>query len=85
MDYQLLFNIAFAATGFFGGWVLNNLSKSIERLDSDVRAMPHTYVSKDDWKDAMREMKEEMRVGFGKIESNLNAVFKKLDNKEDKS
>ena len=85
MDYQVLFNIAFAAAGFFGGWVLNNLSKSIERLDNDVRAMPHTYVSKDDWKDAMREMKEEMRVGFGKIESNLNAVFKKLDNKEDKS
>lgn len=85
MDYQVLFNIAFAAAGFFGGWVLNNLSKSIERLDSDVRAMPHTYVSKDDWKDAMREMKEEMRIGFGKIESNLNAVFKKLDNKEDKS
>lgn len=85
MDYQILFNIAFAIAGFFGGWVLNNLSKSIERLDNDVRAMPHTYVSKDDWKDAMREMKEEMRVGFGKIESNLNAVFKKLDNKEDKS
>ena len=85
MDYQILFNIAFAIAGFFGGWVLNNLSKSIERLDNDVRAMPHTYVSKDDWKDAMREMKEEMRIGFSKIESNLNAVFKKLDNKEDKS
>ena len=85
MDYQVLFNIAFGIAGFFGGWVLNNLSKAIERLDTDVRAMPHTYVSKDDWKDAMREMKEEMRSGFDRMETNINNVFKKLDKKEDKT
>lgn len=85
MDYQVLFNIAFGIAGVFGGWVLNNITKSIERLDSDVRAMPHNYVSKDDWKDAMREMKEEMRLGFDKIDTNLSNVFKKLDRKEDKS
>ena len=84
MDYQVLFNIAFGIAGFFGGWVLNNLSKAIEKLDTDVRAMPHTYVSKDDWKDAMREMKDEMRSGFNKIEANLGTIFKKLDHKEDK-
>lgn len=84
MDYQVLFNIAFGIAGVFGGWVLNNITKSIERLDQDVRALPHNYVSKDDWKDAMREMKEEMRLGFDKIDTNLNNVFKKLDRKEDK-
>lgn len=84
MDYQVLFNIAVAMAGFFGGWVLNNLTKSIERLDADVRAMPHTYVSKEDWKDAMKEMKEEMRSGFDKIEASLGTIFKRLDNKEDK-
>lgn len=85
MDYQVLFNIAFGVAGFFGGWVLNNLSKAIEKLDTDVRAMPHTYVSKDDWKDAMKEMKDEMRSGFNKIEANLGTIFKKLDHKEDKA
>lgn len=85
MDYQVLFNIAFGIAGVFGGWVLNNITKSIERLDTDVRAMPHTYVSRDDWKDAMREMKDEMRSGFDKIDANLNNVFKKLDRKEDKA
>ena len=84
MDYQVLFNIAFGIAGVFGGWVLNNITKSIERLDSDVRAMPHTYVTKDDWKDAMKEMKEEMRSGFDKIDANFGTVFKKLDRKEDK-
>lgn len=84
MDYQVLFNIAFGIAGVFGGWVLNNITKSIERLDTDVRALPHTYVSKDDWKEAMKGMKEEMRAGFDRIESNMNNVFKKLDRKEDK-
>ena len=84
MDYQVFFNIAFGIAGFLGGWVLNNLSKAIEKLDTDVRAMPHNYVSKDDWKDAMKEMKEEMRSGFNKIEANLATIFKKLDHKEDK-
>lgn len=84
MDYQVLFNIAFGIAGVFGGWVLNNITKSVERLDTDVRAMPHTYVTKDDWKDAMREMKDEMRSGFDRIDANFNNVFKKLDRKEDK-
>ena len=84
VDYQFLFNIVFGVAGFLGGWVLNNLSKSIERLDSDVRALPHTYVSKDDWKDAMKDMKDTMNSGFHKIDSNLNILFAKLDRKEDK-
>lgn len=85
MDYQVLFNIAFSIAGFFGGWVLNNISKALDRLDNDVRSLPHTYVSRADWKDAMREMKDEMRLGFDRIEVNINSVFKKLDHKEDKS
>jgi hypothetical protein len=84
MDYQVLFNIAIGLIGLFGGWVLNNITKSIERLDTDVRAMPHTYVSKADWKDAMKEIKDEMRSGFDKIDANFGTVFKKLDRKEDK-
>lgn len=84
MDYQMLFNIAFAIAGFLGGWVLNNLSKTIERLDDDVRAMPHTYVSKDDWREAMKEIREEVRDGFTKIDNTLGTIFKKLDHKEDK-
>jgi len=84
VDYQMLFNIAFAIAGFLGGWVLNNLSKTIERLDDDVRAMPHTYVSKDDWREAMKEIREEVRDGFTKIDNTLGTIFKKLDHKEDK-
>jgi hypothetical protein len=73
MDTQILFNIAIALAGFFGGWVLNNISKSIDKLDVDVRAMPHVYVTREDYKDDMREIKEM-----------LGKIFDKLDGKQDK-
>jgi hypothetical protein len=77
----MLFNIALAAAGFLGGWVLNNMTKSIERLDHDVREMPHNYVSREDFKD----MREDMRIGFDKIDATLGTIFKRLERKEDKS
>lgn len=85
MDFQVLFNVAICVAGFFGGWTLNRIYSAIDRLDSDVRNMPLTYVSKDDFKDAIRELKDDMHAGFNKIDINLNNVFKKLDRKEDKA
>lgn len=85
VDYQVLFNIAFSAAGFMGGWVLNNMTKAIDRLDKDVRDMPHTYVSKEDFKDATREIREEMRNGLDKIDHTLGTIFKRLERKEDKN
>jgi hypothetical protein len=85
MDYQVLFNIAFTATGFLGGWVINNMTKAIERLDRDVRNMPKTYVTKDDWREDMKTLKADMDKGFDKLDKTLGTIFKKLDSKEDKS
>lgn len=84
MDYQLLFNIVLGAAGFLGGWVLNNMTKAIERLDRDVRDMPKTYVAKEDWRADMQALKADMDKGFEKLDKQLGTIFKKLDNKEDK-
>ena len=73
MDYQVLFNIAVAIAGFFGGWTLNRIYIAIDRLDSDVRSMPHNYISKDDYKADIRDIREM-----------LGKIFDKLDNKADK-
>jgi hypothetical protein len=73
MDYQVLFNLAVAAAGFFGGWVLNNIYRSIERLDTDVRALPLNYVTREDYRADMREIKDM-----------LGKIFDRLDNKVDK-
>jgi hypothetical protein len=73
MDYQVLFNIAVAIAGFFGGWTLNRVYIAIDRLDGDVRNMPHNYISKDDYKADIRDIREM-----------LGKIFDKLDNKADK-
>jgi hypothetical protein len=73
MDYQVLFNGAVVLASFFGGWTLNTITKSIERLDQDVRSMPMNYVGRVDYREDIRELKDIM-----------NKVFDRLENKVDK-
>lgn len=73
MDTQVLFNIAVSLAGALGGWILNNIYRSIERLDTDVRAMPHMYVGREDYRNDMRDIKDM-----------LGKIFDKLDSKVDK-
>lgn len=72
-DGQILFNIIIGLAGVFGGWILNNISRSIERLDKDVRAMPLTYVTRADY-----------RADIEEIKTMLNRISDKLDGKADK-
>ena len=69
----MLFNAALAVAAFLGGWVLNNISKAIWRLDKDVRDMPLTYVTKVEYHRDIDELKNICRQ-----------IFDKLDNKADK-
>ena len=73
MDYQVLFNIAVAVAGFFGGWTLNRIYQAIDRLDQDVRHMPSNYVGRDDY-----------RADMADIKAMLGRIFDRLDNKADK-
>ena len=73
MDGQMLFNSLVALAGFLGGWVLNNISRSISVLDRDVRNMPLTYVTRADY-----------RADIGEIKSVLNRIYDRLDHKADK-
>ena len=84
MDYQVLFNIAFGIAGIFGGWVLNRIYSAIDKLDADVRSMPHTYVAKDDFKTATAELKTDIRMGFQQIDRTLASIFDRLNAKVDK-
>lgn len=84
IDTQLVFNIAIALSGFFGGWVLNSLTKAIDRLDKDVREMPRIYVSRDDFKEALKDIKCSVNTGFLKVDKTLSEINNKLDRKEDK-
>ncbi|HSG61729.1 MAG TPA: hypothetical protein VLA24_09890 [Pseudomonadales bacterium] len=73
MDYQVLFNIAVAIAGFFGGWTLNRIYQAIDRLDTDVRGMPHMYVGRDDYRNDIKDVRDM-----------LGRIFDKLDGKADR-
>lgn len=73
MDYQVLFNLAVAASAFFGGWTLNNITKTLERLDADVRDFHREFVAKEDYHRDIDELKDICKQ-----------IFQKLDNKADK-
>lgn len=73
MDTQTLFNISVTLAGFLGGWILNSIYQSIRVLDKDVRNMPHHYVSKDDY-----------RTDIGEVKQMLARIFDKLEAKADK-
>ena len=83
-----MFNWIVALCGVLGGWVLKVIWDAIQELKGDIknvdRHINENFVRRDDFKDAIREMKEDMRAGFSNVDKTLGLIFKKLDGKEDK-
>ena len=73
MEIQVLFNIVVGVAAFFGGWSLNQITRSIERLDKDVRNMPLNYVTQTTYQ---RDIDD--------IKNMLSKIFDRLENKADK-
>lgn len=84
-EYQIIFNIILGVAGALGMWVLSTMSKRIETLDTDVRKLPEKYVQKADFRDAITDFKKDFSEGIGRVEKSIEAIFHKLDSKEDKS
>ena len=69
----MLINVLVGVAGAFGGWVLNSLSRSIIRIEDRIAEMPLQYVTRDDYRNDINEIK-----------GMLSKIFDKLDNKVDK-
>ena len=67
MDAQMLFNVLVGVSGFLGGWILNNLTRSIDKLDKDVRNLPHMYVTKVDYRDDVQHIRRTLDDIFNLI------------------
>jgi len=74
MEGQMLFNLVVGVAAFFGGWTLNNITRMLNRIDDDIRELPHIYLSKDDYKNDIHEIK-----------GMLGKIFDKLEGKADKT
>ena len=73
MEPQWLINVAFGAAGAFGMWILNRLSTSVEKIEDNIRDMPIRYVTKDDYREDISEIK-----------TMLGDIYKELKTKADK-
>jgi hypothetical protein len=73
MDVQFIINLGYALAGAFGMWILNRLSKSVDKIEERLNEIPMKYVAKDDYKD-----------DIGDIKVMLGKIFDKLDQKVDK-
>ena len=74
MEGQMLFNLVVGVAAFFGGYTLNRITKMLDRMDEDIRDLPHDYVSKEAYKTDINDIK-----------GMLGKIFDKLDGKVDKS
>jgi len=73
MDIQTIFNVLISALGVLALWILNGISNKIKSLEDDNKEMPHYYVSKEDYRSDISDIKQM-----------LNKIFDRLDAKVDK-
>jgi tetrahydromethanopterin S-methyltransferase subunit G len=83
---QSIVNWVFSIAGAAIGWVLKVLWDAVGDLKRDVRQIerdvPGMYVRRDDFRDAMRELKGDMKDGFEKVEAALANLTDRLDNQQ---
>ena len=88
MEGQTLINIGFACAGVFGGWWMKIIWDSIQSLRSDVQnldtKMHEDFVRRDDFKDAVNSLREDMKEGFKETKEMIGLLFKRMDGKADK-
>jgi cell fate (sporulation/competence/biofilm development) regulator YmcA (YheA/YmcA/DUF963 family) len=72
MDVQFLINLGFGAAGAFGMWILNRLSRSVEKIEDNIREMPLRYVTKDDYKSDINEIKGMLGKIFDRLETKVD-------------
>jgi len=78
MDYQSLFNTGLGVSCAVTGWFARELWTAVKELRSDLARlsveMPKTYVTRDDYRSDLKEIKDM-----------LGRIFDKLDGKVDRS
>jgi len=79
MEMQQIFNAVVALAAFLGGWILNNITRAIERLDSDVRAMPRDYVGKEDYRRDIDELKDICKRIFERLDQQADRRVRNSD------
>ena len=88
MESQSVFDWIIGVGGAIVGWMLKILWEAIKDVRGDIRTldkqMHDDFVRRDDFKESVREIKDDMRAGFSKVDTTLGLIFKKLEQKENR-
>jgi molybdenum cofactor biosynthesis enzyme MoaA len=88
MDSQMIFDWIVGIGGAIVGWMLKIIWEAIRDMRIELKnldkQMHDDFVRRDDFKDAVREIKDDVRVGFAKVDTTLGLIFKKLEQKENR-
>jgi hypothetical protein len=69
VDPQFLINLGFGAAGAFGMWILNRINASVVKIEDNIKEMPLRYVTKDDYREDIAEIKGMLGKIFDRLES----------------
>ena len=72
MEPQWLINLGFGIAGAFGMWILNRLSRSVEKIEDSVKELPLRYVTKDDYRQDILEIKGMLGKIFDRLETKVD-------------
>lgn len=88
MEWQTIINFGLGTIIAALGWFAREIWDAIKELRRDIKTieqgLPEHYVRKDDFRDAMQDVREDMREGFKEVKDLIGAVFKRLDSKQDR-
>jgi hypothetical protein len=88
MDWQTVINIGLGTMMGLVGWFAREIWETIKDLRKEIRdldqKMHKDFVRRDDFKDAMADHKKDMQRGFDEVKELIGAVFKRLDQKQDR-
>ena len=88
MEWQTIINFGLSCVIAALGWFAREIWDAIKELRKDIKdieqSLPENYVRRDDFKDSMTDVREDMREGFREVKELIGAVFKRLDSKQDR-
>ena len=73
MENQQIFDFVIVIAGFLAAFVVNKTTKDITRMEEDMKNFSRSYISKDDYRPDIAEIKQM-----------LSKIFDRLDQKVDK-
>jgi cell division protein FtsB len=76
MEYQHIIDSAFGIAFTVAGWFAREMWAAVKDLKSDLaklrEELPKTYVTRDDYREDMREIKEMLGKIFDKLDTKLD-------------